>query len=251
MNPIEYSEIESKRFNYKIYRGMHSTVDIDLFKELIEQEKVDILIVRIPSASFSYIHKLNQIGYEYIIADLLAYYLVDFSYYEPNNIIDNKLNFHPCKTKDSAIVSDLIDVIFKDYSNHYSSNPLFSGNKILEGYKEWATSHIDKNDCIVFLVKKENNTLGFLALSNNGLTCEIKLNGVLPSESGKGIYSNMIRFSQSYFKDIGIRYMRVSTQIQNMAVQKVWCREGFELEKSYITIHINSMLSKYHIEVPV
>jgi hypothetical protein len=38
--------------------------------------------------------------------------------------------------------------------------------------------------------------------------------------------------------------MLVSTQIQNVAVQKVWGREGFTLFESFNTIHINSLLNK-------
>ena len=37
--------------------------------------------------------------------------------------------------------------------------------------------------------------------------------------------------------------MNISTQIHNIAVQKVWVREGFLMKESYNTIHINSLLN--------
>jgi hypothetical protein len=36
--------------------------------------------------------------------------------------------------------------------------------------------------------------------------------------------------------------MRVSTQVSNFAVQKVWTRSGFSLVDAYMTVHINALL---------
>ena len=56
-------------------------------------------------------------------------------------------------------------------------------------------------------------------------------------------FSNIIRFTQNILKTKGCNIMKVSTQVQNYAVQKVWVREGFNIKESFATIHINSLLS--------
>ena len=45
--------------------------------------------------------------------------------------------------------------------------------------------------------------------------------------------------------------MLVSTQIQNVAVQKVWGREGFVLLESYNTVHINCLLNKSNKKIEI
>jgi hypothetical protein len=63
-----------------------------------------------------------------------------------------------------------------------------------------------------------------------------------------GVYGDLIHFTQAFFKGEGYRTMKVSTQIQNHAVQKVWSRESFVLRESLNTIHINSFLSYSRLE---
>ena len=65
------------------------------------------------------------------------------------------------------------------------------------------------------------------------------LNGILPSFSGRGIYTDFIRYILNVFKEMGLKEMKISTQIQNCSVQKVWAREQFYLKESFVTIHIN------------
>lgn len=74
-------------------------------------------------------------------------------------------------------------------------------------------------------------------------TCEGVLYGVHPDHSGGGLYGDLIRYTQAKFRDRGYVLMKVSTQIWNLAVQKVWAREGFVLSQAYDTYHINAMLS--------
>jgi acyl dehydratase len=69
----------------------------------------------------------------------------------------------------------------------------------------------------------------------------------MPNFAGKGIYSDMIKYTQQFFKDGGYSSMWVSTQIQNYSVQKAWLNEGFFLKKSFETYHINALLN-YSIE---
>jgi hypothetical protein len=96
------------------------------------------------------------------------------------------------------------------------------------------------------LVKRNNQNIGFATCSIENGEAEGVLYGVMPEASGGGVYSDIIRFTQGFMKDLGVNIMKVSTQVQNYAVQKVWSREGFFITKSLATIHINSLLSYSH-----
>src|SRR3546814_5792516 len=57
----------------------------------------------------------------------------------------------------------------------------------------------------------------------------------LPEHAGGGLYGDLIRYTQARFRALGYRRMKVSTQVWNLAVQKVWSREGFSLVQAYDT----------------
>jgi hypothetical protein len=78
---------------------------------------------------------------------------------------------------------------------------------------------------------------------SNGEWCEDVIGGVRGDCAGNGIYTDLIRYTQAFFKARGFGKMHVSTQVHNYAVQNVWAHEGFKCRAAYNTIHINSLLS--------
>ena len=61
--------------------------------------------------------------------------------------------------------------------------------------------------------------------------------GVAPAAQGRGIYRSFMVRGMEWCLAQGTSRMVVSTQITNIAVQKVWTRLGFEPHKSYLTFH--------------
>ena len=247
---FKYSDVDSNRFNLNIFRGQIEDIDEKKVNEEIIQNNIDVLIFRIPSQKQYLLPKLSNLGFPIIVADTLVYYTVDLDKYLPKEP-KNNLEFIECTYKDKQIVNELVMTIFKDYTNHYFSNPILDKEEILEGYQEWVINFINDNQekKKVWLVKKEEKFVGFATTTINQekLEAEGVLYGVHPNYSGGGIYSDLIRFTQDYHKRKGIKKMKVSTQIQNFAVQKVWSREGFMLSSAYCTVHINAMMNKLMI----
>lgn len=52
-----------------------------------------------------------------------------------------------------------------------------------------------------------------------------------------GIYADMLINLMDYFQKVGVKYMRVSTQVDNYVVQRIWIANGFEIYKSEYTFH--------------
>ncbi len=245
---INYSDVESNRFNLNIYRAKLEDVKQGILKKELINNNADLLILRLPSANKNVHSKLLNIGFEVIHADTLVYYIVNLSTHEVKPL-RNDLTFEIIDDSNISVLKEIIPIIFQDYQNHYFSNPILDKEKITEGYIEWASSYYSQTGKISFLVKKEGQVAGFATCSFDAEKQESEgvLYGVMPNFAGKGIYSDMIKFTQQYFKDKGFRSMWVSTQIQNYSVQKAWLNEGFFLKKSFETYHINSLLN-YSIE---
>lgn len=246
---LKYSPLESDRFGFRVFRGNLNEVNQDEISDFLQKEMVDIAIFRVPSEVYYQISRCLDIGFPFITADTLVYYKYNLIRSQPKSL-KNNLTFIECTQDHLHLMDELVSDIFVDYTNHYYSNPVFDKNDLLEGYKEWAQSYIGNKQKgkISWLVKKGENIVGFAACSFENDECEGVLYGVLKKFSGNGIYGDMIRFTQNYFKENGYINMLVSTQIQNYAVQKVWTREGFMLDKSFNTVHINSFINKNNID---
>lgn len=236
-----YSEVDSKRFGKNIHRGVIHSIDLEKLKEYIKINGVELLILRVPVTLSETIYKLNVLSQSVILADTLVYYHADLTQDFPKKL-KNEIGFVQVDLQNGKVVQDIIPQIFANYTNHYSSNPSLDRKLITQGYIEWATGYVRQKDetKMAWVVYKEDVPIGFATCSQNPQIkeCEGVLYGVLPDFTGGGIYSDIIRFTQNYFHENGFQKMKVSTQIQNFAVQKVWSREGFSLKEAFYTFHI-------------
>ena len=244
---FKYSAIESNRFDLRIFRdGVVEEPNISRLRQELIRHDVDVYIFRVPAEYQTRLYSLNEIGYPFIIADSLVYYTCPLRKENINAIKNTDLEFRLCSEKDIMILDDVTNSIFDKYQNHYTSNPAFGRKDIVEGYKEWVRSYVQPigSERGAFLISRNNDTVGFAtcAFDAESGTSEGVLYGVMPHAAGGGVYSDIMRFTQDFSLRNNYSSMRVSTQIQNYAVQKVWAREGFHLTDAYITIHINSML---------
>ena len=244
---LTYSDVESKRFGMRVFRGMMDEIDSDQILSTLIEYEVDLAILRIPASRQYQIPLLGEKGIPYIIADTLVYYAVDLTKYIPKPIKNRDLVFKKCSYEDIDTIKALVEVIFSSYTNHYTSNPYLKRKDILNGYKEWACNYVLEDDLHQTVWLASNNDMGnvgFATCNCNEGVGEGVLNGVLPTAARHGIYTDIIRFYQDYIKNAGCSRMIIATQIQNIVVQRVWNREGFELDQAYITVHINRFLRR-------
>lgn len=237
-----YSEVESKRFDLRIFREKieDSYVEYENIKSELVKNDVEVLILRLPTLTAPEHYKLLCDNYRVIHADSLLYYKNDL---QKSNDSDfrNNFSFECVGEANKDCLNKIIPVIFSNYQNHYFSNPLLDRSKIISGYIEWAMSYSNvENGKIAWIVKDREKDVAFATCyyDENKKMCDGILYGVMPEYAGRGVYSDLITFTKSFFKRKGYEQMYVSTQLQNVAVQKVWCREGFRLDHSYETYHI-------------
>jgi hypothetical protein len=66
---------------------------------------------------------------------------------------------------------------------------------------------------------------------------ELVLSGVAKRVEGQGVYRRMIRKGTEYAATVGLKRVFTSTQIINLAVQRVWIAQGFLPVKFEHTFH--------------
>lgn len=246
ISQLEYSPLESSRFELRVARGAFEEIDERLLAHEILNERLDVAIIRVPTDRSSAVQRLIRSGLHAIHADTLVYYETDLRRNEPAALRNADLQFSDATDEDRPALEELIDQTFAGYKSHYHANPRFSDDAIIAGYRQWAQGYVGAGDGRQTWVARRNGKIVAFACCRSeadGETCEGVLYGVHPDHSGGGLYGDLIRYTQADFRLRGFGRMKVSTQIQNFAVQKVWAREGFVLVRAYNTFHVNALLS--------
>lgn len=240
---LNYSDVESKRFGMRIYRGQYEDFDIKDVRKIVNEKDFDIIIVRYPTTTIYEHYQLVGLDHcKTVHADSLVYYSAPLQELEIKPLCNN-LSFEVITSKTDERLDAAIQTIFSGYKNHYFANPCFDRSAIVEGYIEWAKSYaVTKENGITWLIKDgvSSESVAFQACYYNEeeSICDLKLGGVMPNYAKRGIYADLLLYSQSYFKNKGIKTMVTSTQLQNVAVRRVWEKVGFKFDKSYETYHL-------------
>lgn len=239
MNNFNYSSIESDRFKYNIHRGKLTEINCDEILNYINENNVDVLICRLPVALQPELYKLNRHKINYLVADTLVYYKHKFDIVKSlYKYVNDDLKYRIASESDQNLIIDLMNSIFENYKNHYSSNPKFKEEDIRAGYLEWALSHIDSPNKMVFIPELNHIPIGFLCCSEGEDYGDVILTGILDEYTGKGYFGRLLKHSMNYCFLRGKKHMMYSTQIQNLAAQKSILKEGFVIDHAYITLHI-------------
>jgi len=247
---LSYSEIESERFGFRIYRGQAAELDAAaISREIVEQE-VDIAMIRMPSSRQYQVASLVDTGFPFIVADALACYRVDLTQHRPQSLRNRDLSVVPCQGEHLPTLKQLVREAFQGYRNHYSSNPLLRQADVLDAFPDWASRYVgsEAQGRTCWMATRGGPPVGFGACSSDRATAIGVLFGVAPSAQGQGIFSDLIRFCQQHFREQGCREMLYSTQIQNVTAQTALVREGFRLHGAHSTVHVNSLLSRSVVE---
>jgi GNAT superfamily N-acetyltransferase len=239
---LDYSEVESRRFGLRVFRAVLEDVDPGALLEALVVVRADVAICRLPASLLSRLARLETLGMPVVVADTLVHYQRDLAA-PPGPLRNTDLEYLEGSEADAGEVRFLVERAFPDYSNHYASNPVLGRQGILDGYVEWAAGYLGgAPEKRVWLARREGKGVALATCRYQGEEAEGVLYGVLPEESGRGIYRDLIRFTMSDAARRGCTQMHVSTQVHNFAVQRVWVGEGFVMRSAQVTFHVNALL---------
>jgi GNAT superfamily N-acetyltransferase len=241
MIEFHLSPRESARFGLRIGRATIDRVDEVGLALALRRNPLDFAILRLPSCAIDALDALRRYGFNPIIADTLVSYEVALE--SPRSSESrSEVIFRPATRDDAQLLESMTREIFDGYVTHYHANPLFAPDKILDGYAEWAASHLDQIDGAgAWIVEHDNEIVGFSCyriVAKDSLAIGV-LNGILPRARGRGNYRAMLRGMLEHFAALGLQRFSIATQIQNSAVQRTWTKEGLTLREVSNTVHIH------------
>jgi len=238
MVSFSISPLEKERFG--IVTAKVFVKDLQLIDQILNEaliNNVDLIIARSYASSINIAQELEKKGF--IITDTLVYYKYDLTKKEiPTE--KNSIEIRPVNKNEYKSVKKVAERSFQGYFGHYHADNRLRKQDCDDTYTDWAyRSCVERSeDNEVFIAVDNNLVAGFATMRlNNAEEGEGVLFGVDPEFQGKGIYRSFIIKGLDWCKQKGCSSMVVSTQINNIAVQKVWVRIGFEPLYAYYTFH--------------
>lgn len=235
---IYLSELDEIRFGTKTAKiTIEAKDNIENIIEWCELEEVQMLIARCSSDDMNLVQSMERLGF--FLTDTLIYYR-NKKILSNINAVPNGYSWRLANATDASTVEILAGETFTGYSGHYHSDPNINKFDADLVYSSWAgNSCRDKAVADgVLLIENGKEIAAFATLKRiESYMFEGVLFGVSPAHQGKGLYSSLMQLAQNWAKELDFRQMIVSTQLTNLAVQKVWCRQGFEPFKSCYTLH--------------
>jgi GNAT superfamily N-acetyltransferase len=234
---IYLSELDYQRFGYKTAQArLNSADEQSQLSQFCVDNAVELSIVRVPSSELSLLQNLEDEGYR--MMDCLVYYAFKFD----KKAVPSERKYHtrPVLPEELDEVVTIAQESFKGYMGHYHADPRLPKEKCDEVYVDWAANSVKSREVAheVLVVAALGHLDAFATLRmNNPQEGEGVLFGVAPHAQGLGIYQSMMIGAMQWVHGKGANQMVVSTQITNIAVQKVWARLGFEMDRAYYTLH--------------
>jgi predicted acetyltransferase len=205
--------------------------------DFCKKNQVAFLIVRCPASTLPTVQAMEQQGF--LLMDTLLYYVRRLAK-PPIPEDPNQSLVRTIQPGDEEEVREIAAQSFQGYYGHYHADPRLNDTKCDEAYVSWAVRSATSREVAdeVLVAEIDDRLAGFATLRrNNDQEGEGVLYGVAPWAQGRGIYRSFMIQSMEWGKAQGFKRMFYSTQITNIAVQKVWVRVGAEMSHAYYTCH--------------
>ncbi len=235
---VALSAIDEERFGIRAARATGVTQDtLPVLLDFCRTNEVRFLIARCTASELAAAQAMETHGF--FLTDTLVYYARNLVK-SPIPADTGEVPVRAIRPGEEEQVKSIAAASFQGYFGHYHADPRLDRAKCDETYTSWAVrSCVSQDVADEVLVADDNDTLlGFATLRlNSPEEGEGVLFGVAPAAQGRGIYRSFMVRSMQWFLAQGCTRQVVSTQITNIAVQKVWTRVGFELSHAYYTFH--------------
>lgn len=235
----EISEWDTNHFRFKIAK-MSSYDDITAHLNRFGRSGVRLVIAKVQASQYAWVRDLIREGFEFMTTEV---------YYK--RAIGNIAIPH----SDSPVIvrpfgggselDTLVEITresFADYMSHYYLDPRLDRSRCTDVYVEWIKNSCSGQlgDAVFVGVIQGLGVVGYSTgrkVSDTGAECSLGAVSPKVQIQRARVYADMMISLMDYFGKRGLRFMRVSTQVDNYAVQKIWIENGFEIYKSEYTFH--------------
>lgn len=234
---IAFSEIDSERFGVRVARALVEGDNLSQIADFCTAEQIKLLIARCATKELRAAQEMESRGF--LLMDTLVYYGFDLTMRTiPGDA--PRAHIRMFSGGDEAQLETVAAAAFRGYCGHYHADSRLDQRKCDEGYVAWAVQSCTSKQVAseALVAEIDSRIVGFLTLRLNGpKEVEGLLFGVAPEVQGIGVGRSLMLNGLELCKKQQADRMVISTQVTNVAVQKLWCRIGFEPAHSYYTLH--------------
>ena len=232
------SPLEEQRFGARTVRVNElERAHIPGLLAFCREHAVRLVIARTASADLEAAQAFEEAGGR--LMDALVYYELDLARKAPAATPSSGIR--PARPEEARALADIGALSFQGYRGHYHADPRLERAACDAAYTSWVErSVLDRSVAeAVYTAEVDGRLAAFATLRRNSPEeGEGVLFGVAPWAQGRGLYAELIRAGIAWCREKACARMVVSTQVTNLAVQKVWVRQGFEPSRSYFTFHL-------------
>jgi ribosomal protein S18 acetylase RimI-like enzyme len=234
---IFISDIDKERFGVKTARIVGLKADrLPSILNFCEKEKVSLLIARCSLTDLEAAQAMEKDGF--LLMDTLVYYNFDLT---KRTVPDDNgvVHVRPIHIDEEDEVISVARESFRGYFGHYHADQRLDKSKCDEAYADWARKAFASRQSENFLVGEiKGRIIAFCVLRiNSPGEGEMFLGGIHPDFQGQGIYHSFLCKGMKWCHSKKAEKMIISTQLQNISVQKVLIKLGFEICRGYYTYH--------------
>jgi GNAT superfamily N-acetyltransferase len=237
---LRFEERERARFGYRMARltldSACEPADAEKIMEMCRSSSVEMLTLRVPTDKIALVQALEAL--EFRTMDCLVYY--ECRTEDLSAVKLSTVEIREATAEDATAVAEVARLCFSTYFSHYHADARLDRVKVSEAYIDWAQRSCADREVAscVYVPIVDKTVAGFITLRQNSPTeGEGVLNAIRPSFAGAGIYGQLITRSKQWCQENGMNRLVISTQIDNLKVQRAWSNRGFHLYKSYYTFH--------------
>lgn len=235
-DPPARSALDSARFGVEIYRGrITGSAGADTAFALATTTAVDMLIARVPAAELEVAQRFAQRGA--LLAGTLVGYRGATDHFSAG-APPSGYTLGLATAKDRDALDQVARSSFTDFAGHYHADPRLDRTAATEGYVQWCLACLDQPGHEVAVVRSDGDLVAFATVRVDDDVAEILLNGVHPAHQRRGLYAALVRHIGASLRLRSKGWIESSTQLSNLAPQKVWVRHGLEPAGSFFTFHL-------------
>jgi GNAT superfamily N-acetyltransferase len=238
LSNVFLSDIDEERFGIRTARVVGVTTgSLSSILEFCKKERVKLLIARCSMSDLETSQAMER--EDFLLMDTLVYYALDLTRQPvPDN--NGAAHFRPIHAGEEEEMQLVAIESFRGYFGHYHADQRLEKDKCDEVYVDWArkacaSRGADEN----FMVAEiEGRIVAFGVFRiNNPDEGELFLGGIHPDFQGQGIYYSFLCRAMEWCLSKNAKRIIISTQLNNISVQKVLTRFGFEIARGYYTFH--------------
>lgn len=234
---VVLSPLEEARFGYRTARAKGVTSkNLPLVLDFCRNNRIQFLISRCNVNNIQAAQAMEKEGF--FLTDTLVYYRRNLLQSIPLPMSASEIR--PLQNGEVVDLSRVAGEAFRNYIDHYHADPYLDKAKCDEVYISWAVNSARNrdDDHELLVAVKDGIICAFSAMRlNSPLEAEGVLCGVTMQARRQKIYADLIIESMNWSKGKRRSQMIISTQINNIVVQKVWIRLGFKIYTAYYTFH--------------